>query len=110
MDTYTLHPAILPHIEDVIGPTIEDKLMTLIETYLTAQLRACEQEISEYEVKYRTTFADFAQAWEHDQTAWKYDHTVERDYMEWEGLLAEKQHWLQSLRRLPKPESIVQPV
>ncbi len=109
MNTYTLSPALLPHIEAVKGPTIEDKLMALIETYLTAQLRACEQEIGEYEVKYRTTFAEFAEAWEHDMTAWKYDHAVERDYMEWEGLLAEKQHWLQSLRRLPKPESVVQP-
>ncbi|MBX7234334.1 MAG: hypothetical protein K1X65_08115 [Caldilineales bacterium] len=107
MNTYTLSPALLPHIEAVVGPTLDDKLMALLETYLTTQLRACEQEIGEYEVKYRTTFAEFAQAWEDDQTPAKYDHTVERDFMEWEGLLAEKQRWLQSLRKLPKREVVV---
>jgi hypothetical protein len=48
-----------------------------------------------------TAFAEFARAWEQDEIPNKHSHAVERDYMEWEGLVAEKQRWLERLRRLP---------
>ena len=102
MATFSVSSPIATHLNSVEGLTTDDKLLSLLETYLTVQLRACEQEISAYEVKYRCTFAEFASAWDNGQLPEKNSHTVERDYMEWEGLVAEKQRWLQRLRVLPK--------
>ena len=72
---------------------------------LSTQIRACEQEISEYEVRYRSTFAEFARSWEQDEIPDKHNHAVERDYMEWEELVAEKDNWLERLWNLPRRES-----
>lgn len=90
------------YFKSIEGRNNDDKLLRLLETYLTSQIRACEQEISEYEVKYRATFTEFARAWEQGEIPDRHSHTVERDYMEWEGLVAEKQNWLQRLRDLPR--------
>jgi hypothetical protein len=106
MATLSLNPKILSYLKPVEGQTPDDKLLLLLETYLTAQIRACEQEIGEYEVKYRSTFPEFAEAWQHGWIPNRYDHTVERDYMEWEGLVAEKQRWLERLRELPRRETL----
>jgi len=72
----------------------------LLTTYLQSQIRACEQEIGIYELKYRMTFAEFAEAWEQGAIAGRWAHAVERDYMEWEGLEEERQQWLARLRAL----------
>ena len=53
-----------------------------------------------------STFSEFAEAWQQDRTSNKYDHAIERDYMEWEGLTAEKQRWLERLRGLPQRETV----
>jgi len=86
------------HIE---GQSPSDKLLALLETYLTTQIQACEREICRYEVKYRRTFDEFAQAWERGDIPGKHDHEIERDYMEWEGLVSEKQRWFEQLKCLP---------
>ncbi len=101
MTTIALSPQVASHITSIEGHTNDDKLLRLLETYLASQIRACEPEIWSYEVKYRSTFAEFARAWEQDEIPNKHSHEVERDYMEWEGLVAEKQRWLERLRRLP---------
>ena len=98
-------PRIVSYIELVEGQTEDEKLLSLLETYLTAQIRACEAEIGQYEVKYRATFEQFAAAWERGGIPNKHAHAVERDYMEWEGLVAEKQRWLERLRDLPRFEA-----
>jgi len=105
MTTVALSPQIASHLKTIEGHTNDDKLLRLLETYLASQIRACEQEISDYEVKYRSTFAEFAQDWERDEIPNKHDHAVERDYMEWEGLVAEKHNWLEQLRSLPQWKS-----
>jgi hypothetical protein len=102
MTTLSLNPQIASHLDSIEGQTPDDKLLALLETYLASQIRACEQEISEYEVKYRSTFDEFAKARQQGQIANRYGHEVERDYMEWEGLVAEKRHWLECLDDLPK--------
>ena len=102
MTTLALSPQIASYLKSIEGRTNDDKLLRLLETYLASQIRACEHEISEYEVKYRSTFAEFARSWEQDEIPDKHNHTVERDYMEWEGLVAEKQNWLERLRNLPR--------
>lgn len=102
MTTLALSPQLASYLKSIEGRTNDDKLLRLLETYLASQIRACEQEISDYEVKYRSTFAEFTRSWEKNEIPDKHSHTVERDYMEWEGLVAEKQNWLERLRDLPR--------
>ena len=102
MVALALSPQIAEYLGHVKGQTSEDKVLALIEAYLSSQLKECEREIVEYEVKYRSTFAEFAEAWAKDAIPAKRSHDVERDYMEWEGLEAEKLRWLELLKHLPR--------
>ncbi len=90
MDAMTLSSQTISLLDHVEGETADEKLLTLVAAYLRSQLRACEQEIETYELKYRMTFAEFAAAWEKGEIPDRWSHDVERDYMEWEGLEAEK--------------------
>jgi len=67
MTTVALSPQIASYLKSIEGRTSDDKLLRLLETYLASQIRACEQEISKYEVKYRSTLAVFARSWEQDE-------------------------------------------
>lgn len=100
VDITAFSPQILTHLDHVEGETADGKLLTLLIAYLQSQIRACEQEIAAYEMKYRMTFADFAEAWEQGAIADRWSHAVERDYMEWEGLEEERRRWLARLRAL----------
>lgn len=100
VDTITFSPQVLTHLDHVEGETADSKLLTLLTTYLQSQIRACEQEIATYELKYRMTFAEFAEAWEQGAIADRWSYAVERDYMEWEGLEEERRRWLARLRAL----------
>jgi hypothetical protein len=104
--TLSLSPQIASSLQSVAGETADDKLLSLLETYLTARLHECEGEITQYEIKYRTTFEKFAGAWARGEVAHVHSHEVERDYMEWEGLIAEKERWLEQLRELPERDSL----
>ena len=103
VDIIAFSPQVLTHLDHVEGETADSKLLTLLTTYLQSQIRACEQEIETYELKYRMTFAEFAEAWERGDVADRWSHAVERDYMEWEGLEEERRRWLARLRALPRP-------
>ena len=92
---------VLSYLDYVEGGTPKDKLLSLIAAHFTAQLQECEEEIREYELKYGMTFHEFVEAWERDEIPERWSHSVERDYMEWEGLEAERGKWLSLLRNLP---------
>ena len=64
--------------------------LKLVSADLARRLRECKREIGDFELKYRMTFAEFAEAWESNEIPNKWSHQVERDYMIWEGLEAEK--------------------
>ena len=106
MALLSLSSDVLTQIEAVEGRTLDAKLTALLEAYLAVQLRACEEEITAFEIKYRCAFADFAAAWEQNAFPNKYDHRLERDYMEWEGLEAERQGWLERLKQLPQRDQV----
>jgi hypothetical protein len=103
--TLTVSPHIAKHLELVQGQTLDEKVLALLEAYLTTQIKECEQDIGSYEVKCRTTFAEFVEAWTKGAIPGKYSHAVERDYMEWEGLEAEKKRWLELFKHLPHEAS-----
>jgi hypothetical protein len=98
----TISPQVAEYLGHVEGGTFEEKLLALLESYVSSQLRDCEREIGNYEVKYRSTFAEFANAWAGNAVPEKHSHQVERDYMEWEGLEAEKKRWLNLLKLMPR--------
>jgi hypothetical protein len=100
MPTLAVSRDVLDLIEYVEGETIKDKLIGLVSADLARRLRECDREIGDFELKYRMTFAEFAEAWESDEILDKWSHQVERDYMIWEGLEAEKRKWLSLLKRI----------
>ncbi|MEA3338971.1 MAG: hypothetical protein U9R15_03300 [Chloroflexota bacterium] len=101
MPTLDIAVETLSYLDYIEGETMTDKLLALVATHFAAQLRACEMESKQYEMKYGTTFVEFAARWENDEISERWSHTVERDYMEWEGLEAEKRNWLSLLSDLP---------
>ena len=105
VDTIAFSPQVLTHLDHVEGETADGKLLTLLTTYLQSQIRACEQEIETYELRYRMTFTEFADAWEQEAIADRWSHAVERDYMEREGLEEERRRWLARLHALPRPNA-----
>jgi len=100
MSSLAVSRDVLDLIEYVEGETIKDKLIGLVSADLARRLRECDREIGDFELKYRMTFAEFAEAWESDEIPNKWSHQVERDYMIWEGLEAEKRKWLSLLKRI----------
>ncbi|MBI3361566.1 MAG: hypothetical protein HY023_10715 [Chloroflexi bacterium] len=90
MVALSLSPQVAEYLGHVKGQTAEEKVLALLEAYISGQLKECEREMGDYEVKYRSTFAEFAEAWATDNIPDKHSHAVERDYMEWEGLEAER--------------------
>jgi len=78
-----------------------DNEMPLLEFAQAAIFYPCIfATLSGAELKYRMTFAEFAEAWEQGAIAGRWSHAVERDYMEWEGLEEERRQWLARLRAL----------
>jgi len=91
----------LSYLDYVEGETMTDKILSLIAIHFATQLQVCEREISQYELKYGMTFVEFAALWEKDEIPERWSHPVERDYMEWEGLEAERKNWLSLFSNLP---------
>ncbi|MDI6791610.1 MAG: hypothetical protein QME81_01910 [bacterium] len=82
------------------GATTDKKISNLVDVYLLQRLHECEEDIYQFEVKYRMSFSEFKEAWEKNNITNKYSHQIERDYMVWEGLEVEKKKWLSLMQRL----------
>lgn len=78
---------VMRHIE---GDNLDQKVLKLLLSDLKVQLKECEDEIYGYEVTYGMSFAAFKKAWKAGKIDNPYSHPVERDYMSWEGLEAER--------------------
>ena len=101
MPSLDITAEMLSYLDYVKGETVTDKMLSLIAAHFATQLQACEREIRQYELKYGVTFAEFAELWEEGRIPERWSHPVERDYMEWEGLEAERRNWLSLLNDLP---------
>lgn len=100
MKTVKLPDEILEKLEGVEGKDFEEKILTLLRQRLLLQLRECDESVLQYETKYGMDFELFKTAWENDQIENKHSHEVERDLMEWEGFVLERQRWLSMFREL----------
>ncbi len=100
MKTVKLPDKILEKLEKVEGKGFEEKIVNLLKQRVVLQLRECDEYILRYEPKYGMDFDQFKSAWESGQIENKHSHEVERDFMEWEGFVLERQRWLSMLREL----------
>ncbi len=100
MKTVELPEEILRKLEQVEGKDLAEKIVNLLKQRIFAQLRECDEQILRYETKYGMDFTEFESAWERGEIAGKHSHEVERDLMEWEGFVLERQDWLSMLRGL----------
>ena len=100
MVTLRLPDTVVEMLEHLDGETQEQRVLSLVASDLENRLRECEREIGEYELKHRTMFSEFSQAWREGKIPDPWSHDVERDYMVWEGLEAERRKWLSALRKL----------
>lgn len=100
MKTLKLPDGILEKLEGVEGKDFEEKIVNLLKQYIHFQLRESDEIILKYETKYGMDFEQFKVAWENNQIENKHSHEVERDFMEWEGFVLERQRWLSMLREL----------
>ena len=87
------------------GETSSEKIVNLMDTNLLQRLHECEEEIYEFEVKHRMCFDDFKIDWEKGEVLNKHSYSVERDYMVWEGLEAEKKKWLSLMKKFEGEKS-----
>ena len=87
------------------GADLAAKLEHLTRESLEHQLRACNEALSRFEVKYGLTFTGFAQAWQEGKIPNAHSHEVERDFMEWEARHQEKEDLLAAVREFDQPES-----
>lgn len=102
--TLTLDERVVNRLSGFAGDRIEDKILYLVREVAMAKLRECNERIAEFEFRYGIPFNQFDAAWDRDQILDKHSYSVEADYMEWEALEMEKQHWLSVARDLsPAP-------
>jgi hypothetical protein len=46
------------------------------------------------------TFSTFESAWDRGEIRDAHDHRTETDFIEWEALEQEKEHWLHEMKRI----------
>ena len=90
------------------GKTVEDKILNLAKQSASANLRECNDRISRFESRYGRAFPDFKLAWERGEVRGNHEYRTEIDFIEWEALEQEKEHWLAEIRHLQVPVSAAQ--
>ena len=93
MRTLTLDEQITNKLSGFTGDRIEDKILYLVREVVMAKLRECNERIANFEFRYGMSFNQFNTTWDQDQIPDKHSYSVETDYIEWEALEMEKQHW-----------------
>ncbi len=94
MGTVLLDEKLVERLQSFSGKTVQAKIVYLARETIAAKLKDCNQRISDYEFRYGKSFVDFDAAWDKDEIPDKHSYQVESDFMEWEALEMEKQHWL----------------
>jgi hypothetical protein len=65
------------------------------------KLKETEEEIVNFENRYKMAFEKFKKAWEKGQIPKKYSYEVEKDYWEWEAAISDQKRLRQMLEQLP---------
>jgi hypothetical protein len=92
--TVRLPDRVVEKLEQVEGKDLAEKIIHLLQQQIEVQLRDCDEQVLKYEIKYGMDYKQFQKAWKHNEIPDKHSHEVERDLMEWEGYMLERQRWL----------------
>jgi len=98
--TLELPDELAQKLELIEGQNPSEKIRNLLRQAAVLGLKECHEAILKYETKYGMHFEMFKTAWEANQIEGKHIHSVERDFMEWEGYTLERGTWLSVLREL----------
>ena len=74
----------------------EGAMGQVLKGYLERRIKECEEEISEFEIKYGATFEDYKEKLGEEITL-SYEH--EKDYMNWEASVIEYRFLIQKAGR-----------
>lgn len=100
MKTLELPEELIQKLELIEGQNPSEKIRNLLRQAAVLGLKECSEALLRYETKYGLSFNAFKTAWADDQIEGKHTHSVERDFMEWEGYTLERETWLTVLREL----------
>lgn len=67
------------------------------------RLHDVADQLAEFEARYGRTFEQFAADWRAGNQADRFSHRIERTFMEWEALTAERRELLDVIRELSAP-------
>ena len=98
--TLELPDELAQKLELIEGQTPSEKIKNLLRQAAVLGLKECYESISHYEAQYGMDFETFQTTWQAGRIAGKHTHPVERDLMEWEGYVLERETWLSLLREL----------
>ncbi len=68
---------------------------------LRLKLKETENQIADFEKRYKMPFEKFKKAWEKGQIAKKFSYEVEKNYWEWEAAVTDQKRLRQMLEQLP---------
>ncbi|MBI3912604.1 MAG: hypothetical protein HY327_00190 [Chloroflexi bacterium] len=98
MEKVILSKQIANRLRGFAGETVEEKIVYLTERTASANLRECNERISRFEACYGMAFSLFKSAWARGKIPNKHAYATETDFIEWEALEQEKEHWLSVIR------------
>ena len=100
MERIVLPRRIVKRLDGFSGKTVADKIDYLAERTAALNLRECSERISRFESRYGQVFADFGTALTKGAKTRSLEYSTEIDFVEWEALEQEKEHWLAVIRSL----------
>ena len=91
MSTLVLPKGTARTLRDLTGESRPDvALLLVLRDALAYQLDQIEAHLHDFEAKYGMSFEEYRQRWESEERDDDYRWETERDYLEWEALVARK--------------------
>ena len=85
------------------APDLAGSIEAVTLDALRLRLRDIVDQLGIFEARYGRTFEQFATDWNAGRLADRFSHGIERDFMEWEALIMERQEILELIRELTAP-------
>jgi hypothetical protein len=90
----------IKEILEKIGGEPESRAVGLLISGVKENLKECELEILELEMKYGYPFEIFKDKLTSGQLGDEFSYDMERDAMKWEDLLIEKRNWIEVIKKI----------
>ncbi|MCZ6679798.1 MAG: hypothetical protein O7E52_21410 [Candidatus Poribacteria bacterium] len=88
--TITVNDRLLKALQLFGETNIEKQMSEFLQEILVNKLKACNDQVLPFEVKYGMSFSEFDRAWDAGLIPNPHCHEVESDYIDWEALELEK--------------------